>query len=34
MTAMKVRTALDEMGSDGSFKRIDATWRNWISKGK
>jgi len=24
------RTALDEMGSDGSFKRRDAAWRNWI----
>ncbi len=28
----KVRTALDELGDDGSFKREDAAWRNWISR--
>jgi glutathionyl-hydroquinone reductase len=32
--AMTARTALDEMGSDGSFKRRESAWRNWISKGK
>jgi hypothetical protein len=32
--AMTARTALDEMASDGSFKRREAAWRNWISKGK
>lgn len=31
---MIVKTALDEteMGSDGSFKRTDAVWRNWVKK--
>ncbi|KAG7374417.1 glutathione S-transferase, C-terminal-like protein [Nitzschia inconspicua] len=29
---MVARTALDEMGDDGSFKRKDAAWRNWISR--
>lgn len=28
---VKARTALDEMGSKGEFKRKDAVWRNWIS---
>lgn len=28
----KARTALDEMGNDGSFKRVDAAWRSWISR--
>lgn len=27
----KARTALDELGKDGDFKRRDAAWRNWIS---
>lgn len=27
------RTALDEMGKDGSFKRTDSAWRNWITPG-
>jgi putative glutathione S-transferase len=27
------RTALDEMGKDGSFKRTDSAWRNWVSPG-
>jgi glutathionyl-hydroquinone reductase len=26
------RTALDEMGADGSFNRRDAAWRDWISR--
>jgi putative glutathione S-transferase len=25
------RTALDEVDSNGDFKRVDAAWRNWIS---
>jgi len=29
---MPARTALDELGEDGSFKRQDAAWRSWISK--
>jgi hypothetical protein len=28
------RTALDELSADGAFKRVDAAWRNWISKGE
>lgn len=28
------RTALNEMGTKGEFKRTDAAWRNWISKGE
>jgi len=31
-TRLKVRTALDELGEDGSFKRTDSAWRNWISR--
>ncbi|KAL7527360.1 hypothetical protein ACHAWF_002149 [Thalassiosira exigua] len=27
---LKARTALDEMGDDGSFKRRDSAWRNWV----
>ncbi|CAB9519294.1 S-transferase omega-like 2 [Seminavis robusta] len=27
----KARTALEEMGKDGSFKRKDSAWRSWIS---
>lgn len=27
----KARTAIEEMGEDGSFKRKDSVWRNWIS---
>ena len=30
---MPARTALDELGNDGSFKRKDAAWRSWISRG-
>ena len=30
---VKARSALDEMGADGAFKRKEAAWRNWISKG-
>jgi glutathionyl-hydroquinone reductase len=26
------RTALDEMGADGSFNRRDAAWRDWIGR--
>jgi len=29
---VKARTALDEMGEDGAFKRIDAAWRNKVSR--
>jgi hypothetical protein len=28
------RTALEESGEKGEFKRRDATWRNWVSKGE
>ncbi|KAL7501412.1 hypothetical protein ACHAWT_010691 [Skeletonema menzelii] len=31
-TKSVARTALDEMSTDGSFKRVDAAWRNKISK--
>jgi len=31
-TKSGARTALDEMSPDGSFKRVDAAWRNKISK--
>jgi hypothetical protein len=31
--APKARTALDELGKDGSFARRDAAWRSWISTG-
>ena len=31
---MTAKTALDQMAADGSFKRKDAVWRNWISNGK
>ncbi|KAL7474840.1 hypothetical protein ACHAW6_000791 [Cyclotella cf. meneghiniana] len=31
-TSPLARTALDEMGEDGSFKRRDASWRNWVSR--
>jgi hypothetical protein len=27
------RTALDESGDKGEFKRVDASWRNWVKKG-
>jgi len=30
----KARTALEEMGKDGSFKRKESAWRNWISDGR
>lgn len=30
----KARTALDELGKDGSFARVEAAWRNWISTEK
>jgi len=30
---VKARTALDEMGKDGDFQRLDSAWRNWISSG-
>ena len=33
ITMGKARTALDEMGTDGTFKRKDSAWRNWISSG-
>jgi putative glutathione S-transferase len=26
------RTALDESGDKGEFKRVDASWRNWVKK--
>jgi putative glutathione S-transferase len=29
---VKGRTALDEMGADGAFKRKESAWRNWISQ--
>jgi hypothetical protein len=29
--AFAVRTALDEHGDKGEFKRREATWRNWVS---
>ena len=28
------RTALSEMSKDGAFKRSEAAWRNWISRGE
>ncbi|CAB9513518.1 Glutathionyl-hydroquinone reductase [Seminavis robusta] len=28
---VKARTALDELGTDGSFKRKESAWRNWVS---
>jgi hypothetical protein len=28
------RTALEEMCTDGTFKRAESAWRNWISNGK
>ena len=31
--AVAARTALDESGEKGEFKRVDAAWRNWISNG-
>jgi len=33
MTEKHVRTALDEHGEKGEFKRVDAAWRSWIKKG-
>jgi hypothetical protein len=27
------RTALDEFGTKGEFKRTEAVWRNWIGDG-
>lgn len=29
----KARTALDELGTRGEFKRREAAWRNWIKAG-
>ena len=29
----KVRTALDEMGKDGEFKRKSSVYRDWVRKG-
>ena len=29
-TAKKARTALDETGVKGEFKRVDAGWRSWV----
>ncbi|GKY93290.1 hypothetical protein MPSEU_000296500 [Mayamaea pseudoterrestris] len=37
MTAAKTstaRTALDESAPDGAFKRVDASWRNWVKNDK
>ena len=28
------RTALDEHGTAGEFKRRDAAWRNWVQAGE
>ena len=33
-TVVSARTALDEFGTKGEFKRTDAVWRNWIGEGK
>lgn len=30
-TTHEARTALDELDSDGSFKRTDSVWRSWVS---
>jgi len=32
MSAVTARTALDEMGKDGAFKRKESVWRDVISK--
>jgi len=29
-TMVKARTTLDEFGADGSLKRSDSVWRNWV----
>jgi hypothetical protein len=34
MTSKTAHTGLDELGDDGAFKRTDAAWKNWISKGE
>lgn len=31
---LSTRTALEEMGTKGEFKRRDAAWRNWVSREK
>jgi hypothetical protein len=31
--AAVARTALDEFGVKGEFKRSDAAWRNWVQAG-
>ena len=33
MGKSKARTALEELDQDGSFKRKEAAYRNWISTG-
>jgi hypothetical protein len=32
-SVVKARTALDELGTRGEFKRTEAVWRNWIGRG-
>jgi hypothetical protein len=34
VVAVAARTALDEFGTKGEFKRTDAVWRNWIGEGQ
>jgi hypothetical protein len=34
MTPKSAHTGLDELNDDGAFKRSDAAWRDWISKGE
>lgn len=34
VVAAAARTALDEFGTKGEFKRTDAVWRNWIGEGQ
>jgi hypothetical protein len=34
MTPKLSHTALHDFGDDGAFKRTDAAYRNWISKGE
>lgn len=31
MSSAKARTALDELATDGAFKRRESVWRNWVS---
>mmetsp|Transcript_29766 Transcript_29766/g.66813 ORF Transcript_29766/g.66813 Transcript_29766/m.66813 type:complete len:388 (+) Transcript_29766:33-1196(+) len=33
-TAKKARTALDEIGAKGEFRRVDAGWRSWVKNGE